>query len=71
MAYSVKLRDLQSISIFFSEEEIEELQAAIDKRRSRTLAPDEGHAVELAEQSNYSPKLVDGVFSHDHIQHPA
>jgi hypothetical protein len=34
----VDLMDFESIPIFFSEEEIEELQADIDKRRSRRLA---------------------------------
>jgi hypothetical protein len=36
----VDLRDFESILIFFSEDEIEELQAAIDERRSRRLACD-------------------------------
>ncbi len=38
---SVDLRDFESIPIFFSEEEIERLQTAIDERRSRRLALEE------------------------------
>ncbi len=65
------LRDFQSISIFFSEEEIEELQAAIDERRSRRLVLDEERSLKPAEQSDYSPKLVEDVFSEVRMQHPA
>jgi len=61
--YSVNLRDFESIPIFFSEEEIEVLQAAIDERRRRTLAPEEERTLEPAEQSDYSPKLVECEFS--------
>ena len=66
---SVNLRDFESIPIFFSEEEIEELQAAIDKRRS--LALDEESLPKRAEQSDYSANGVEAVFSEGHIQHPA
>jgi hypothetical protein len=66
---SVNLRDFESILIFFSEEEIEELQVAIDKRRSPALA--EGNLPKLAEQSDHSANGVDAAFSEAHIQHPA
>jgi hypothetical protein len=49
----VDLRDFESIPSFFSEEEIEELQAAIDERR-RWLACEEEHSPEPPEQSDYS-----------------
>ncbi len=65
------LRDFQSISIFFSEEEIEELQAAIDERRSRRLVLDEERSLNPAEQSDYSPKPVEDVLSEVRMQHPA
>jgi hypothetical protein len=65
----MNLRDFESILYFFSEEEIEELQAAIDKRRS--LALDEESLPTLAEQSDYSANAVEAVFSEVHIQHPA
>ncbi len=67
MFSSVNLRDFQSILIFFSEEEIEELQAAIDKRRS--LAPNEESLPKLAEHSDYSADGVEGVVSEVHVQH--
>ena len=66
---SVNLRDFESILIFFSEEEIEELQAAIDKRRS--LALDEESLSKRAEQSDYSTNGAEAVLSEVHIQHPA
>jgi hypothetical protein len=66
---SVNLRDFESILIFFSEEEIEELQAAIDKRRS--LALDEESLPKLVEQPDYSANGVEAVFSDVHIQHLA
>jgi hypothetical protein len=50
---SVDLRDFESIPIYFSEEEMEELQAAIDERRRR-LACEEEHPPEPPEQSDYS-----------------
>ena len=66
------LSDFQSIPIFFSEEEIEKLQAAIDERRSRRAVLDEERLLKLAEQSDYSPNRVDvEVFPEVHIQHPA
>jgi hypothetical protein len=68
----VGLRDFESILIFFSEEEIETLQAAIDERRSRRPARDEQRSLEPAEQSDYSPNRVEGeVFAELHMQHPA
>jgi hypothetical protein len=67
----VDLRDFQSISIFFSKEEIEKLQTAIDERRSRRLVLDEERSLKLTEQSDYSPKLAEEVFPEVHIQHPA
>ena len=65
---SVNLRDFESILIFFSEKEIEELQAAIDKRRS--LALDEESLRNLVKQSDYSANGVEAAFSEAHIQHP-
>jgi hypothetical protein len=69
----VDLRDFESILIFFSEEEIETLQAAIDERRSRRRAArDEQRSLEPAEQSDYSPNRVEGeVVAEVHMQHPA
>lgn len=64
------LRDFESISIFFSEEEMAELQTAIDERRSRRLALEE-RSPEPAENSDYSPNVVEAVFSALGIQHPA
>jgi hypothetical protein len=55
--------------IFFSEEEIEDLQGAIDKRRS--LALDEESLPKLAEQSDHSANGAQVVFSEVHIQHLA
>jgi hypothetical protein len=56
------LRDFKSILIFFSEEEIEKLQAAVDERRRR-LTPNEARTLELAEQPDYSPNGVEGELS--------
>jgi hypothetical protein len=64
----VNLRDFESILIFFSEKEIEEVQAAIDKRRS--LALDEESLRNLVKQSDYSANGVEGASSEAHIQHP-
>jgi hypothetical protein len=64
----VNLRDFESILIFFSEEEIEELQGAIDKRRN--LALDEESLRNLVKQSDYSANGVEAAFSEAHIQHP-
>jgi hypothetical protein len=50
---SVDLRDFESILLFFSEEEIEELQAAIDERKSRRLARDGNDCPESVEQPAY------------------
>jgi hypothetical protein len=55
---SVDLRDFESILLFFSEEEIDVLRAAIDERRSRRLASDEERSLKPAEQSDYSPNRV-------------
>jgi hypothetical protein len=49
----VDLRDFESIPIYFSEVEMEELQAAIDERKRR-LACEEEHPTEPPEQSDYS-----------------
>ncbi len=65
----MNLRDFESILIFFSEEEIEDLQAAIDKRRS--LAHYEYSLPKLAEQSDHSANCAQVVFSEVHIQHLA
>ena len=66
---SVDLRSFQSILIYFSEKEIEELQVAIDKRRR--LALDEESLANLAEQSDYTASGVEAEFSQVHMQHPA
>jgi hypothetical protein len=69
---SVDLRDFESIPIFFSEEEIENLQAAIDKRRSRRLARNGEYCPGSVERPLYSPNLVEKqVLSETRIQHPA
>jgi hypothetical protein len=65
----MNLRDFESILIFFSEEEIEELQAAIGKRSELVL--DEESLPKLAEQSDYSAKGLKGAFSEVHIHDPA
>jgi hypothetical protein len=67
----VDLRDFESILTFFSEEEIEDLQAAIDERSSRRPALDEKRSPKPAEQSDYPPDDVEAAFSDVHIQHPA
>jgi hypothetical protein len=56
---SVDLRDFESIPIFFSEEEIEEVQAAIDERRSRRLALEEERPLKVVEQSDYSSNVLE------------
>jgi hypothetical protein len=66
---SVDLRDFESILIFFSEEEIEELQGAIDKRRS--LALDEESLHNLVKQSDHSANGVEDVSPEVPLQHPA
>jgi hypothetical protein len=68
----VELRDFESILIFFSEEEIEKLQAAIDMRRSRKLVLDYERSLNPTEQPDHSLNLAeDEVFPEVHIQHPA
>ncbi len=67
--YSVNLRDFESILIFFSEEEIEELQATIDNRRNQ--APGEESVPKLAEHSNYPANAVEAVLSEIAMRHPA
>jgi hypothetical protein len=67
----VDLRDFQSILLFFSEEEIEELQAAIDKRRSKRLSLTDENSPERAGQPDYSPNGVEAVFFDIRIEHPA
>jgi hypothetical protein len=59
---SVDLRDFESIFIFLSEEEMEELQAAIDERRSRRLACDGEDCSGSVEQPVYSPNVGEGEF---------
>ena len=54
----MNLRDFESILIYFSEEDIQELEAAIAKRRN--LASDEEGLPKLAEQSDYSANGVGG-----------
>ena len=63
------LRDFQSILYYFSEEEIKELQAAIDKRRG--LALDKESLPEAVEQSDYSASGVEGIPSEVPLRHPA
>ena len=65
------LWDFESILIFFSQEEMEELQAAIDKRRSRRLSLTDESSPKPAEQSDYSSNGVEAVSSEIRIQHPA
>jgi hypothetical protein len=48
----VDLKDFESILFFFSEEEIEKLQVAIEERRSRRLVLDEERSLKLAERSD-------------------
>jgi hypothetical protein len=68
----VELRDFECILIFFSEEEIEKLQVAIEKRRNRKLVLDKECSLSPAEQPDYSLNLAeDEVFPEVHIQHPA
>jgi hypothetical protein len=67
----VDLRDFESILLYFSQEEMEELQAAIDKRKSRRLALNDESSPKPAEQSDYSSNGVEAVFSEIPIQHPA
>jgi hypothetical protein len=69
MFSNMNLRDFESILIYFSEEDIQELEAAIAKRRN--LASDEVGLPKLAEQSDYSANGVEGDFSEIHMQHPA
>jgi hypothetical protein len=69
----VDSRDFESIPLIFSEEEIEELQTAIDKRKSRRrLARKEERSLKPAEQLDNSPNRIEvEVFSAVHLQHPA
>jgi hypothetical protein len=58
------LRDFDSILLYFSEEEIEELQAAIEARASRRLAREEEQDCSgTLEQPVYSPNVLEEVFS--------
>ena len=52
MFSNVNLRDFESILIYFSEGEIENLQVAIEKRRCRRLVLDEERSLKLAERSD-------------------
>jgi hypothetical protein len=63
------LRDFENILYFFSEKELEELQAAIDKRRSLTF--DEESLRNLVKQSDYSANGVESVSPEAPLQHPA
>ena len=66
---NVNLRDFESILLFFSEEEIEELQAAIDeRRRSRRLARD-GEELGPVDQPVYSSNVGEEVLSEVHTLH--
>jgi len=67
----VDLRDFESLLIFFSEEEIEELQATIDKRRSRRLARDGDDCPGSVKPPVYSFNVVEELFSEVRIQDPA
>jgi hypothetical protein len=69
MFSNMNLRDFESILIYFSEEDIQELEAAIAKRKN--LASDEEGLPKLAEQSDYSANGVEGDFSEIYMQHPA
>ena len=66
------LRDFGSILIYFSEEEIEKLQVAIEERRFRRLVLDEERSLNPAEQPHYSLNLPEEgeVFPEVHSQHP-
>jgi hypothetical protein len=68
----VELRDFESILIYFSEGEIENLQVAIEKRRCRRLVLDEECSLNPAEQPDYSLNLAEEgeVFPEVPIQHP-
>ena len=65
---SVNLRDFDTVLIFFSEEEIEELQAAIDKRRSRRPARHGEDCPALLEQPVYSSNVRGEEFSEVRMQ---
>jgi hypothetical protein len=69
----VELRDFESILIYFSEGEIENLQVAIEERRCRRLVLDYERSLNPAEQPDYSLNLAEEgeVFPEVHIQHPA
>jgi hypothetical protein len=67
---SVDLRDFEIIPTFFSEEEMAELQAAIDERRSRRLSLGE-RSPEQAGQPDRSPDGVEAAFYDVRTQHPA
>ena len=63
-----RLRDFESIARFFSDREIEELQAAIDARRqARTVRPDEPPKARMSRQEpkpdgpGSAPRRVIGV----------
>ena len=68
----MNLRDFESILIYFSQEEIEKLQVAIEERRSRRLVLDEERSLNPAEQPDYSLNLAEEVevFPEVPIQHP-
>ena len=62
----MNLRDFQSILIYFSEEEIEDLQAAIDKRRGPACDGDDRPG--LVEQPVYSSNVGADEFSEIRVQ---
>ena len=64
----MNLRDFDSILLYFSEEEIEELQAAIDARKSRRLAREEEQDCSgTLEQPVYSPNDLEDKFCELHL----
>jgi len=65
--HTVNLRDFKSILLYFSEEEIEVLQAAIDERKSRRLARDRQEGCPGAvEQPVYSSNVGEEEFLEVH-----
>ena len=64
------MRDFESVLIYFSEEELDKLQVAIEQRRSRRLALDYERSLNPAEQSHSSLNLAGEVFPEVPIQHP-
>ena len=65
----MNLRDFESIRLYFSEEDIDELQAGIIKRRTERLACDGRDHRASEEDPNYSPNLVENIHPSDN--HPS